>query len=1740
MPFVFRNEGDTENPSLAQVYGNQLTESKLLYYTKTNGRTRCICVLGEGEMDGIDKFYFHGDIIPEYAPDGQKIWRVHPGTITKKPIYKRSTSISGNIISFTGAHGFTNGQTVGVVGMTLPGGLEAREYTAVVLSPTTLSLSLNSQTVVLSTTTPQVSMFDPAGVGFNDPIQGRPEFFPEINFTFSGICYIEINMTADMSAFDDDEPTQFKFLVRGKRVQNFDADGNLADAQGVAFPDQENLPVQTKFFSANNALVAVDIALNNMKMKRERIDWPSFVTFRERCDGVIPWETGNTATEGYPSWSVSNHLGTNGSLTNSPLDVLYKSGSSSNWEGDTTTQVNASGPFSISGVYRSGGTAIGIARQPGLGSYTDMYFGLTIRESDNTKIYAWHNGIQLAYLGESLFGDVFKVVVEPLAQGADVKFYHNDTLKLTHNVPDFDYSQGLRGAFAAEAPESRMTNLKISPISGQGTRNAQRYNAHIVFPNEGPASTAFEQCFSRAPGCHWQDVNGKIVFIAYPGITKIDPVSGFETGELITPENYAPGERVLAKDLIFDPKLIFTRSNIVQNSFSYYMKPTDEKINWIRMEYRDLDDQFYTKQYTYLDRPELRDLTGSLVDSGLIPVGVASKSLSDRIGEATLRVGSDLDLFVELRGMPDTYRIAKGDIVRLAHDVPDWTAYDTKLFIVIEEVFDSSINANGTKSFTLQIYRPDFYSDTDHGQIQPFATTPLISTYPPVAKSLSFTQGTEQNGADILYKFNGKIKFDVSFGKKQIARIYYRHETTPPESESVIVVEQTNAATEEQNFTLPGLIPGVYFFRARTESEQGKLSDKDFFHTSLLDPLLYPRRELVNLDITGMEPNGGFLYKNLPDGWNNSYAYSLRRISNDAIVAYLEFTIGLTGGYQIGLANGPVNGQNADFSVEVSSDATSFIVRDEGILKSGSETSCKDGDIVRIKLESGDLNVYHILQGTRDELLISTFSTSKFPLYADARIHDNGASLPKIFMYGNLEDTEGLKLHWVSNKAVILDTNEDLQRQIPNSSWDFPNNAETFSAEYLDSDGHIDFVASETNTTRSVGLAYSDVVVDATHINSVNENEYSIRLRADGTAIVRELNTDLAGSSVPYSEGTIFSIQRLNNNIFYRKDGIIFWDSTISVDTSLDNLYVRTNFFTEGATIKGLRLHRVGRPLTATYFGSALIHQVDTISMYTRIDNGDVFFQMSMFFIDSDYSNVGSITRASIKVKNKFGEEIANFPSFSFTGGGIVGQGYHTRKYADPHFEAIYEVKVAAATGEFSAPVYFKLKNEKGIETNIVLIEPTPLNKNISPQDLTGSAVSDTTVNLQWVYGDNTNPLTVQRYTKQGWVNAGSSVSPYQVTELSALTDYDFRIKVSDNIFSNIFRIKTLQQNVTPSIYTAPSALTAAPSGAFGAVLNWVRNASDNTGVEVQIDNNPAIPLGATEITYPVTNLSEGTHTFKVRNIFAGGNSSYSNEESLTITGQISSPTAPFGLVTSPVSSSSIYLNWQNASSGSVFIEKMDLVTGAWSLYRTLSSGSTTFTDSGLDPNSTHYYRIGSVVQGYSNVSSETTLGEIVWSPGRDFENELCVLWNTEILLPNLETCRADLIQPDQEIISLTKKGISTAKVKALSVGNSTSLCIIGTKKGEILYCTPSHPLVIDFNLNVKNASEFQLNDDLLIFTKHDNCVIMDKVSSIQILRGSFKVIIYEMDSEEHTFISNNIVSHNIEFKPGRVASISL
>ena len=1991
MPFVLRDSTTTDNPPLATVYGYQIGVGKLIYYIK-EGRTKCIIALGDSDMDGVNKVYYNGEIIPEFASANptDRNWKFHPGTITTQPsTFVDVTAVSGvtltlasnpfgnigNVKEVVTATGGTRAlsflgkttsnlaynanaatiqsaleslSTIGIGNVTVTGSAGTYYYafsadlaqyatslTLLLASASgTATLTGGSSTITVPNQVAVVAGVDPVGFswptgvlpnqklyvtyssgnniklalspggadiswtdyssylvnnmkvysadgGYFDPIQGRPEFFPTIDYTFSGISYLEIMLPTAMSEIESDAPSKFKIFVRGKRLQNFDASGNYADDKGVAYPDQNNLPTQTKFFSANNALVALDIMLNYMNIDKSRIDFASFVAFRNFCDAKINWNSGTTKILGNPSFT-QNHTDNPyvGYVTKNAGTFGYN-----NWDAGALTVENttATDDVKMSGIYNGGHGAIGITTATVASTLSYYHSGniASIHPSAyDGRVRVYIGNTSTPVYNESIpfsVGDTFTIELTNDA----INCYQNDTLLYTKNN---DATGTLRGFVAFSTQDASYRDVRFYPMTGS-TRQVNRFDAHVVFPSQIDCMAALQQIFGRAPGCHWQDVNGKIKFICgsdrkdltwgesasagdrvLPLVLSYDPTtsayfaptgslvnlalagtvtasstylaggyptsavnngnrvtgtSGWGAGEGWQTEAYPSvsspewleidfkEKKYLNKISLFTIKdsvnyttvtagdtftlygvvnfdmqywngtvwvtvksvlnnnqvwvdatfptvstdkirIYFTealagrariieleawgyemsvstvtRSNILADSFSSYKTPPENKSNFMRIELRDLDDTYFTKKYSYVDRSDLREQVGALIDPGIIQIGVATQSLADRIGEASMRLNSDLDLFISVKGDASTYALSVGDIVKIAHDVPNWTLNSVAEFIVIEDTIESGDSSADDKSYLLQSYSPEFYSDNNHGTIT--ATLPVsvsALTPPPQPLSLTLLEETrvlpDGNSYSVIV---GNVEFDSSYPFVQRARIYWKKVLATDFVSAGIVLDQPNTSITNIPFELPFATIGVNEVKAETETLAGVLSTGSLIEiidiSGTIEVQEVDWEQQVNTTIIGKR-----LTKTAGSDGLNASGKSTKAIAFGD--GYLQFkyaptNTGTNSRVVVGLNcyNITDNGDDVIYGLQLEIGALPKYIVNNGTPTAVSIGSVSAvGDFYKIELLGNAVNFYQVM-GSTSTLIYTTTNLGKYPLYVDTSIYHLGEGLEPIQVYGNLEQTSGLRTHWINITGVTISSTSDIETLTKSfaDGWVDATFAGTFSSEIITKNGSVEWKASSTSGYKMCGLSAVDAPITTAGYLGIDYAFYT----EDGAVLsVREKNT--GGTSLwagTYTSSDILRIERVGNTIYYRKNGLVVYTSLVHTTAFL---YVDTAFYSNASALVDIRVKKVGNYLAVSYVYPVYLCESLTISTDRPQDDGNVYFELSgVFAIESD----NAIQRANVRVFDKFGTCLTgeNTPLiYTFTGNGILAQGYHARKYADPFEEAIYEVRVDNGVG-LSGTIFVK-----GVTKSFTM--PALSNKLSAVQDLIASAIDHKQIALSWSYGSNVD-VQYRMSGSSTWATlVSNTASPtYTATGLSADTYYEFRARpqgTSAN-YSNIARTKTFQAPLATDTAPPPVGLTATVDSSTQITLNWTRNSTTNTDVKTYKDGTSTTVGSATTITKTYTGLTANTtYTFKIKNVYAGGDSVDSNTVTAT-TSSGASNNAPYGLYAFALGTASIRLNWTNVVTSANIDVYMSTDGSTWgSPIDTISATISTYNVTGLDPSTLYYFKVKNTGQtGDSNIASEYTQDDV----GQ------CVLWSTWIMtVVNsriVKTLARDVRQGDN-ILTVMKGGeIAVTQVKSVMSGFSDTLELITTNRGETIECTPSHPLISNMGLDVIKTVNTSSGSSILVYNDIIDKVCEDVIYSRETIKGNFNVITFELNSDEHTFIANNVVSHNIREK---------
>lgn len=592
---------------------------------------------------------------------------------------------------------------------------------------------------------------------FNDPIQGRMTFLPEIDTTFSGIPYVEVRLPQDLST-DTGEPTEFEIKLKTSRMQNYDANGTPL---GKGFTSN---PARIAVFMAKY-YAAIDIAA--------RIHWPSWVTnFRDRCDVGLGWATGagDGLTGEYYSGASFN------ALVGTRIDQQIEF----NW-GNAAPMSGIGDQFSVrwTGKFEA---------------KTTETFTFYLESDDAARVFI--NGVLVVNdwtIDEipeksgsiSLAAGKHDITVEYRDQGGAARVF------LSYSTPTVSRRIVPKELFYSSAG-----------VATTG-RTIPRFEGDIVLTGV-PWPQAWQAIMDRAPGVKWQIVNGKVKFI------------------------YGP-ERTVVKRFTYDPTQTAVLSNIVKDSVSIQRLPPSRKPNFFVVSFRDKDTDTFDQRFIDIKRAELRSQNnGRLVNLGIFPIGVATQSLAQRIGETQMRFLSDRDTEVELKGLKDSHVIAKHDLIEIAHKLGEWK--ETPLagetgpitFEILKETFESTISTANEKTFIARIWRNGDYSDTDQGPLITNNPGDIISRFtpPPLVANVVLQQGSRLlTDGTFIPTIQGFVTFN-SFTYTQRGRVSWKKPGTSLFVQTDIELNP-NPTVLQAPFELIGVEPGTHQIVVTTENELG-------------------------------------------------------------------------------------------------------------------------------------------------------------------------------------------------------------------------------------------------------------------------------------------------------------------------------------------------------------------------------------------------------------------------------------------------------------------------------------------------------------------------------------------------------------------------------------------------------------------------------------------------------------------------------------------------------------------------------------------------------------------------------------------------------------------------------------------------------------------------------------------------------------------------------------------------------
>ena len=294
-----------------------------------------------------------------------------------------------------------------------------------------------------------------------------------------------------------------------------------------------------------------------------------------------------------------------------------------------------------------------------------------------------------------------------------------------------------------------------------------------------------------------------------------------------------------------------------------------------------------------------------------------------------------------------------------------------------------------------------------------------------------------------------------------------------------------------------------------------------------------------------------------------------------------------------------------------------------------------------------------------------------------------------------------------------------------------------------------------------------------------------------------------------------------------------------------------------------------------------------------------------------------------------------------------------TNTYTDEGLlpNTVYYYKVAAYTGSDYSP-------ETG-PVNATTQRAVPS----VPTQLAAQALSSTSIRLTWqAAADATGYRVYRSDTEAGaYTQIGTSqTTDYSDTGLNPNTAYFYRVAAYNDVGESA-QAGPASATTLADAPVAPTQLEAKALSSSSVQLTWTAVA-DADGYRVyrgSAAGGPFSQVGTTQaavLTYTDTGLSPNTtYYYKVAAYNTTGESAQAGPASATTLAD--PPVAPTQLAAQALSASSIRLSW-NAVTGATGYRVYRSATSAGTYTQVGTAQGTGFTDTGLSPNTTYYYKV--------------------------------------------------------------------------------------------------------------------------------------------------------------------------------------
>jgi chitodextrinase len=274
-----------------------------------------------------------------------------------------------------------------------------------------------------------------------------------------------------------------------------------------------------------------------------------------------------------------------------------------------------------------------------------------------------------------------------------------------------------------------------------------------------------------------------------------------------------------------------------------------------------------------------------------------------------------------------------------------------------------------------------------------------------------------------------------------------------------------------------------------------------------------------------------------------------------------------------------------------------------------------------------------------------------------------------------------------------------------------------------------------------------------------------------------------------------------------------------------------------------------------------------------------------------------------------------------------------------------------------------------------------------APTGLTAGAVTSSSVTLSWTASTDNVGVTGYDVYNGTALAASVTTTSASVSGLAANTSYSFTVKAKDaagnvSAASTALSVKTAAAADTTAP-TAPTGLTASAVTSSSVTLSWTAS-TDNVGVTgYDVYNGTALAASVATTSASLSGLTANTsYSFTVKAKDAAGNVSAASTALSVKTAaaaDTTAPTAPTGLTSSAVTSSSVTLSW-TASTDNVGVTGYDVYNGAT---LAASVATTSVSVSGLAANTSYSFTV-KAKDAAGNVSAASTALSVKTSAAAD------------------------------------------------------------------------------------------------------------------------------------------------------------